>query len=133
MESALIAMRSGTINVNNFHSVKSFLAGEIQARKSRDDVLESSNRRNVSGFNTNNNKKSKYNKKKSYGPVLTAQVEGKTVEGRSYSKEEWRRLSQPQRNKIKDLMKQRKNTAPSNTSSAAVSSVSVETMRDDIL
>ena len=133
LESALIAMRSGTINVNDFHSVKSFLAGEIQARKSRDDVLESSNRRNVSGFNTNNNKKSKYNKKKSYGPVLTAQVEGKTVEGRPYSKEEWRRLSQPQQNKIKDLMKQRKNTAPSNTSSAAVSSVSVETMRDDMI
>ena len=30
-------------------------------------------------------------------------------------------------------MKQRKNTAPSNTSSAAVYSVSVETMRDDMI
>ena len=129
LEAAMIAMRSGTVNINNFHSVKSFLAGEIQARKARTDELDS-NRRNVSavGSNPGRNNKNRPNKK-NYGPLLSANVDGKKVEGRSYSKEEWRKLTQPQRNKIKDLMKQRRNSSGT-TNVSAVTSASI---RDDLV
>ena len=79
LESALIAMRSGTVNINSFHSVKSFLAGEIQARKTRTDELDAI-KRNVSGVmgKPNNNNKGKKNKK-SFGPILNAFVDGRRV------------------------------------------------------
>ena len=132
LESALIAMRSGTININSFHAVKSFLAGEIQARKVRTDELDN-NRRNVSGMSNNSgnhNKSKKSNKKKTYGTPLTAYVDGKRVEGRSYSKEDWKKLSQPQRNKVKDLLKQRRNTS---SNSPGISAITTDNMRDDLV
>ena len=123
-------MRSGTININSFHSVKSFLAGEIQARKTRTDELDAI-KRNVSGVmgKSNNSNKGKKNKK-SFGPILNAFVDGRRVEGRSYSKDEWKKLSQPQRNKIKELLKQRKNNR---SNDHGISAVTPESFRDDLV
>ena len=74
----------------------------------------------------NHNNKGKKNKK-SYGPILNAYVDGRKVEGRSYSKDEWKKLSQPQRNKIKELMKQRKNNQSSGHAETP------ESFRDDLV
>ena len=84
----------------------------------------------MSNNSGNNHKSKKSNKKKTYGTPLTAYVDGKRVEGRSYSKEDWKKLSQPQRNKVKDLLKQRRNTS---SNSPGISAVTTDNIRDDLV
>ena len=42
LEVALTTMRSGTVNVNAFSAVRSFLAGEIKAREARSEDIDNS-------------------------------------------------------------------------------------------
>ena len=40
LEIALTTMRAGTVNLNDFSAVKSFLAGEIKAHQARSDEID---------------------------------------------------------------------------------------------
>ena len=68
------------------------------------------------------------------GPVLKATVDGKTVESRRYSYQEFDKFNQNQRNKIMELHKQRRRNAAqkSDTRSNPMSIKSVNQITDSI-
>ena len=139
LEVALTTMRAGTVNVNDFNAVKSFLAAEIKARQARSDEIDNNrtNRYNVSqvkgGGKNGKNNNSRKGGKGLTGPINSATVDGKRVEGRPYPRNEWSKLTQPQRNKIKQLIAERKrNSANSSNNDATISSVNRDSIRDDM-
>ena len=88
---------------------------------------------NVSQYKTGKGKNGGNNndKNKPKGPILSATVDGKKVESRSYPRHEWSKLTQAQRNKVKELNKQRRDNSGQNQNNT-ISSVSREGIRDDM-
>ena len=124
LEMALTTMRAGRVNTDSFHAVKSFLAAEVNARKVRNDQLSTQNKtRYISSFRSGNNKRKpgKNKRKNNHTAAPSAIVDGKRIEGRSYPRNEWLKLTPNQRTKVKELNLQRRNKSTDSTSVAALS------------
>ena len=134
LEHALTTARTNKLAQGDFGGFVSFLAAEVGNRNVRLKQLNTSRSRMVAGLqggfrggrggrgrgNTFRGRggrgRGNYSNSNNRGPILSATVDGKTVESRSYSKAEFSALTGPQRNKVIDLNKQRRNNSANNSS-----------------
>ena len=135
IEVALATSRSN-VQYEDFDALISFLAAEVEHHKLRKTQLNNSNRRlsaaqknggkrgnGVGGNSNNSNGKSG----KPKGPYPSKVVDGKRVEGRFYSKEEFSKMSKAQRAAVIELKRQHHSTNSSDKG-AQVSQVTLDDM-----
>ena len=153
LEHAMTTARTNKLAQGDFQGYVSFMSAEIDMKTQRLKQLGSSRSRMIAGIqggfrgggrgggrggrggrgrtsqsNTSNPNTS------NLGPVLKATVDGKTVESKRYSYQEFNQFNQNQRNKIMDLHKQRKRNATqkSDTRSDSISNKSVDQITESI-
>ena len=102
LEHALTTSRTSGLLRGTFVEFASFLQAEVDGKQDRKRELKSN-------INVSKNSTQRNNKKSS---VLTETVDGKRVEGRSYSTDEWRKLTPAQRKAVCRLQRAAK---PSNS------------------
>ena len=106
LENAITLARSK--ETADFTTYATFLSTEVDFKNSRKrQISRTAKDRNVSSTTTKQ-KKNKKQKTVDLGPVITAYVGGKKLEGRRYPKEEWNKFSNEQKKKIRSLIKERK-------------------------
>ena len=142
LEHAMTTARTNKLAAGDFQGYVSFMAAEVDVKSQRLKQLNSSRSRMISGLRGGfrgggrggrggrGGKSNTYNNT-NLGPVLKATVDGKVVESRRYSYQEFNNFNANQRNKIMDLHKQRKakagNQQTNSDNTMSVKSVSLIT------
>ena len=139
LEHALTTARTNKMAQGDFHSFVTFLSAEVELKNERKQQLNTrvQNIRGVSthGSSTRNvtnrrNNRSGNNRSNStpLGPMLSATVDGKKVEGKIYPKNEFSNLTKAQRSKVIELYRKRKEAGRDQSSSIA----KIDSMSDTI-
>ena len=107
LEIALTQMRSQPQNYRDFTDLVTFLSGEVQMKKRRNETLKTSNnRRQVSGLHKGGKGgKGGKGKDNSNTDVKSSVVDGKTVYARHYPPNEYKQLTANQRKSIANMRK----------------------------
>ena len=105
LDTALSLARSNVTIQNNFQNFVAFLSAEVHHKNLRKQQLGSKKEKNVSKV------AQKGKAKKALGPVLSKVVEGKKIEGRMYSRDEYIKLSDAQKKAVIELKRERYNRA----------------------
>ena len=122
LEHAMTTARTNRLAAGDFQGYVSFMAAEVAVKSQRLKQLSSSRARMISGLRGGfrgggrgggGGRNGRGGGNKSYtntnlGPVLKATVDGKVVESRRYSYQEFNNFNSNQRNKIMELHRQRK-------------------------
>ena len=101
LEHALTASRTSGLLRGTFAEFASFLQAEVDGKQDRKREIKSS-------VNISKNNAQRNNKKPS---VPSETVDGKRVEGRSYSTDEWRKLTPAQRTAVRRLQRAAKSSS----------------------
>ena len=110
LETALAIGRSK--EKESFSAYYTFLSTEVDYKVSRKkQVIKSGNDRNVSAVESSDNRSAK--NKPALGPMLYKTCDGKKLESKLYSKQEFSRMSKKQRAVVVKLNRQRKANARS--------------------
>ena len=151
LEHAMTTARTNKLAQGDFQGYVSFMAAEIDIKTQRLKQLSSSRSRMISGLQGGFRGRGRgsarggrggrgrnYNSNNSnLGPVLKATVDGKTVESKRYTYQEFNQFNQNQRNKIMELHKQRKRDAAqkpdTNSDNMTIKSVITESISDAIV
>ena len=148
LEHAMTTARTNKLAQGDFQGYVSFMSAEIDMKTQRLKQLGSSRSRMIAGIQggfrgggrgggrgnrAGRGRTSQFNTS-NLGPILKATVDGKTVESKRYSYQEFNQFNQNQRNKIMDLHKQRKRAATqiSDTRSDSISIKSVDQITESI-
>jgi len=148
LEHAMTTARTNKLAQGDFQGYVSFMAAEIDVKTQRLKQLNSSRSRMIAGLQggfrggsrgggrgvRGGRGRGSYYNTSNLGPVLKATVDGKTVESRRYTYQEFNQFNQNQRNKIMELHKQRKRNAAqkSDTHSDSLSIKSVNQITESI-
>ena len=140
--------RTNKLAQGDFQGYVSFMSAEIDMKTQRLKQLGSSRSRMIAEFQggfrgggrgggrggRGGRGRTSQSNTSNLGPVLKATVDGKTVESKRYSYQEFNQFNQNQRNKIMDLHKQRKRAATqiSDTRSDSISIKSVDQITESI-
>ena len=141
LEHALTTARTNRLAQGDFHSFVTFLSAEVELKNERKQQLNTrvQNIRGVShnsdNYNNRNNRNRKNNRSgnnkgnnASLGPMLSAFVDGKKVEGKIYPKNEFSNLTKNQRSKVIELYRKRKEAGKNSSNSIS----DVQSMTDTI-
>lgn len=116
----------------DFNSFVTFMSAEVDHKNKRKAQLGNKTR-NISALNQNGGSRGNGNGKsknrnqansQNLGPMLSAMVDGKKVEGKIYPKKEFSNLTRAQRDKVIELYRKRKNSSGSNISTTDLNSLS---------
>ena len=148
LEHVMTTARANRLAAGDFQGYVSFMAAEVDVKSQRLKQLNSSRSRMVSGLRggfrgggrgSGGSRGGRSGRGRTFsnsnlGPVLKATVDGKVVESRRYSYQEFNNFNANQRNKIMELHKQRKLRAGNQQSSGdnAMSVKSVSLITDSI-
>ena len=139
LEHAMTTARTNKLATGDFQGYVSFMAAEVDVKSQRQKQLNSSRSRTISGFRggirgggrgrggNRGGRGGRGNTNTNLGPVLKATVDGKVVESRRYSYQEFNKFNTNQRNKIMELHKERK-TKAGNQSNNSENSMSVKSV-----
>ena len=147
LEHAMTTARTNKLAQGDFQGYVSFISAEVDMKTQRLKQLGSSRSRMIAGIQggfrggRGGGRGGRAGRKipfqsntSNLGPVLKATVDGKTVESKRYSYQEFNQFNQNQRNKIMDLHKQRKRNATqkSDTRSDSITIKSVDQITESI-
>jgi hypothetical protein len=127
LETALSQVRAAGVIYDNFPRLVSFLTAEVEHHSMRRNQLRTASNRNVSQTNTNrvqrnNNPRFNARNNNNNRPIPSEIVDGKRVFGRNYQAEEFRALSQPQKDAVIRLRREhRRGNRPSPNRSTSTS------------
>ena len=136
LEHAITSARTMGLLRGTFQAFVSFLSAEVDQKEARKRELQSNAR--VSSINTNNN-----NKRRQFGQGERSQrndnqikysetVDGKRVESRKYSPEEWRSLSPSQRSAVIRLNRKRRAAVKRQRNDVNVSSMKTSFSKESL-
>lgn len=136
IEVALSTSR-GNDRYDDFDTLISFLSAEVNHYKMRRAQLKNAVNRQLSGVNRDkptkpNNRPDKDKHKNIPRNILSQNVDGKKIEGRRYSKEEFRKLSSKQRGVCIKLQRESR-TTPGNENRNVSSTITREQFQDDLI
>lgn len=133
LEHALTTARTNRLAHGDFNAYVTFMSAEVDHRNKRRAQLGNRSR-NISSLNRNDNRnrgngrgrgrghnRSNHN---NLGPMLSATVDGKKIEGKIYPKKEFANLTKAQRDKVIELYRKRKDNTGQNASVSALSNLS---------
>ena len=148
LEHAMTTARTNKLAQGDFQGYVSFISAEVDMKTQRLKQLGSSRSRMIAGIQGGFRGRGRgggrggragrkipfQSNTSNLGPVLKATVDGKTVESKRYSYQEFNQFNQNQRNKIMDLHKQRKRNATkkSDTRSDSISIKSIDQITESI-
>lgn len=123
LEHALCTARSNP-QYRNFTSLISFLTAEVDHRNIRKQQLKSGRNkdRNVSGLRGEKNNKKKTNNK----DFPSKMVDGKMVYGKRYSNQEYKKLTNSQKDAVRQLQKEAKNRRGNKGGDHSVKSITMD-------
>jgi hypothetical protein len=125
LETALSQVRAAGVMYDNFSRLVSFLTAEVEHHSIRRNQLKTANNRNVSQATTHRparNTNPRFNARNNNNrPVPSEVVDGKRVFGRNYQADEFRALTQPQKDAVIRLRRdfRRGNRNPPNRSNSS--------------
>ena len=129
LEHAFTTARTNRMAQGDFNSFVTFLAAEVDSKNKRRHQLKTRERqvKSVASDNTNKGGRGRGRNRQSsntlLGPMLSAVVDGKRVEGKIYPQAEFSALTKRQRGKVIELYRRRKE-AGKNSNTSAIGSLS---------
>lgn len=129
LEHALTTARTNRMAQGDFNAFVTFLSAEVDSKNKRKQQLKSCDRNVHSVSSSQSGGKRKTSKgrggnRPALGPMLSAVVDGKKVEGKIYPQNEFSALSKKQHAKVIELYCKRKEAGKSNNTVASVASLS---------